>query len=214
MTSAKSAPAPAKPAPPLLDGSVEPTPFAPTLADAGLPVVFRRQLLSARPIVLEGTMDRVWRRRPLLRPLFSALALAHVVFPETGEDVPCRLEIRRVRGGQAWLRTFAFARERRFDAVLGWDGRRGVQLERFGPLELDWHVRFEPPACLEIRSGRARLRLGPLRLPVPRVLTPDVEAIERALSRHELHVEVVMSHRLLGPLFGYGGTFRLRGAPP
>jgi hypothetical protein len=188
------------------------SPFAPTLGAAPLPAVFRRQFLSRRPVVLEGRMDRVWRRRPWLRPLFSALALGDVVFPETGEDVPCSLEIRRVRGGQAWLRTFAFVRERHFDAVVAWDGARGLQVERFGPLELDWHVRFDPPASLRISSGRARLRFGALRLPVPRVLTPDVEAVEHALSRHDLHVEVVMSHRLFGPLFGYGGTFRLRSA--
>jgi hypothetical protein len=191
------------------------SPFALTLADAGLPVVFRRQLLSARPIVLEGTMDRVWRRVPLLRPLFSALALARIVFPETGEAVPSRLVISPERGGQAWRRTFVFAvRERRFDALIAYDARRRVPVERFGPLELDWHVRFEPPGRLEIRTGRARLRLGPLRLAVPPALTPDVRAVERALGRHELHVELVLSHRLLGPLFGYGGTFRLRGAEP
>jgi hypothetical protein len=190
------------------------SPFAPTLARAGLPVVFRRQLLSARPIVLEGTMDRVWRRRPLLRPLFSALVFARIVFPETGEDVPCRLEISRREGGQAWRRTFAFARERYFDAVIAYDARRRVQVERLGPLELDWHVRFDPPGRLEIISGRARLRVGPVRVVVPRILTPDVRAVERALGRDRLHVEVTMGHRLLGPLFGYSGSFRLRSAAP
>src|SRR5690349_3867607 len=68
---------------------------------------------------LVGTMHQIWRRHGWLRPLFTMLAWADVLFPETGRNVPVSLTIERDgHRGDVWQRTFAFARERRFNATM------------------------------------------------------------------------------------------------
>ena len=73
-------------------------PFAPVLGS------YRHRL--ARPLAdqflgadgrhrvrLDGTMHQIWRRHGWLRPVFTLLAWADILFPETGWDVPVSLTI-------------------------------------------------------------------------------------------------------------------------
>src|SRR4051794_34566770 len=161
-------------------------------------------------------MDRVWRRRRLLRSLFSLLAAADLLFPEVGSDVPARLRLEFEPGAagprQRWQRTFDFPRPRRFDAVLTRDARLGL-VELLGPgglLAMRWKVAYREPATLLIETSGAYLRIGRHWRRLPGVLCPSVYAAERALGESRIYVELVVSHRLLGPLFGYRGTFELQ----
>jgi hypothetical protein len=195
------------------------SPFAPVLAERAdeLPPVFRDQFLTrlepGSRLVLDGTMDRVWRRRRWLRPLFSLLARADLLFPETGRDVPARLVIDSTSGtSHRWRRTFDFVRTRRFDATMTYDPVLRRVVESLGRVEIAWRVEFQPPARIEIVTGRARLRLAGFALTLPGWLTPAVHAIEDAdpARTDALHVELSLGHPWLGPVFGYGGDFRLR----
>lgn len=184
------------------------SPFAAVLgAERALPSVFRDQFLGDGAL-LQGVMTRVWHRPRWIRPLLSLLACAHVLVPDTGEDIPAHLRIEPVAGGQAWRRTFGFARVRRFDAVLVHDGT--ALLERTGPFELEWDVRFRSPDTIFISTQRARVRVGRLCMRLPSLLVPDVRALELALGPDEIWVSLVASHRFLGEFFGYSGTFQLR----
>ena len=75
---------------------------------------------------------------------------------------------------------------------------------------MPWDVRFVPPETLVIEGRTAFVRVGRRwrRLPCP--LVPNVRAVERAVGVNRIHVELVVAHRRLGPVFGYEGTFELR----
>ena len=189
------------------------SPFESLLAsEPELPGVFREQFLGESGL-LEGRMDRVWRRGRLLRPVFSALAAARLLFPETGHDVPARLRLSLDGDGrQHWRRDFRFPRLRRFDAVLASDRELGL-VELLGPggrIAMPWEVRFVPPGMLVIEGRNAFVRVGRRWCPLPGPLVPTVRAVERAVGPSRIHVELVVAHRRLGPVFGYEGTFELR----
>ena len=193
------------------------SPFAAALGPcaAELPRVFREQfLLSAGRVALEGKVQRVWRRHRWLRPLFSALARADILFPETGSEIPAVLVIEPCAAGHSWCRGFRFGRIRRFDATLAFDARADRVVELFGPrgfLGVVWEVRFCPPRRIEVWSTEALLRVGGRRIPLPRWLCVEGRAVEVATATGDgLRIELVVSHAWLGPVFGYDGEFRLR----
>jgi hypothetical protein len=186
------------------------SPFADALGpvEAQLPKVFQDQLLGAN-VLLQGELDVVWHRPRWIRPLLSLLARRNVLFPEVGERVPASLRIEAVEAGHAWHRRFAFPAERRFDALLVFDDEDGL-IERLGRLEVGWDLRFRPPDRMEISTRGATLRIGRWRAPLPRLLRPDVTAVQVARAPDVLAVTMVVSHPLVGPFFGYSGTFTLR----
>jgi hypothetical protein len=168
---------------------------------------------------LSGTMDRVWHRRVWLMPLFWILARVDTLFPETGRDVPATMTVRNYRDAdglpwQTWERTFALGRvRRRFDARMTYDPVRGQTVEHTGPggrLEVPWRVQVSDNR-LQIDALSVSLRIGSLRLPLPDLLSVRVRAIETAdpVKPDDIHIDLVLSNRLLGPIFGYEGTFRV-----
>jgi hypothetical protein len=130
--------------------------------------------------------------------------------PAAGEEVRVRLEVTPSEGGghfEYWHRTFggrAFVTEQR-------DGGRGMLAERAGPLEILFRV-GELNGALVYRSARAALRLGPVRLPLPRTLAPRVDAHERgAPGGGGVSVYVCADAPLVGTLIAYKGVLRLEG---
>src|SRR5574341_979702 len=129
--------------------------FDPVLGDRleELPAVFRAQYfpeLSSEGVVLEGQMRRVWRRGRWWWPLFWLASWFEMLFPETGWDVPVRVDISSsTRNGEVvhtWRRRFAFSRERRFTSRMVYDRRLGRSVELVGPggvLGVVWEMRFE-----------------------------------------------------------------------
>lgn len=201
------------------------SPFSAALRDyPHLPPAFRAQFLLSpdddAAVVFEGRMDRVWRRHSWLWPLFWLLTRANMLFPETGQGVPATMTIvpgRDERGlpQQRWQRTFSFARVRRFDAVMGVDPARGRVIERFGGagwLEVGWQVTFRPPDTMEITTCDVAVRLGRRRFGLPRFLAVAVRAVERADRERDdaITIDLRLMLPLLGPVFGYSGSFRLR----
>jgi small multidrug resistance pump len=193
------------------------SPFAPVLGN------YRRRL--ARPLAdqflgadrchrvrLVGSMHQIWRRHGWLRPLFSLLAWAEILFPETGRDVPVSLTIEADgHGADVWRRTFTFARERRFNATMAYQG--STVIERLGPrgmLEVPWHLCVQSDDAIQITTGETRLRIGPLRLRFPRWLRFTVGALQRARAQGRMDLELVVTHPRLGRVFGYSGTFTVR----
>jgi hypothetical protein len=160
---------------------------------------------------MEGAMHLVWHRHTWLRPFFGLLARVDILFPESGRDVPASMTIARGDQGTAWRRTFSFAKIRRFNAMMTYQPQVGL-VERIGPggvIEVPWRVRSLGRDTIEITTGRLRMRAGPLRLPIPAVLQVAVRAVERAVASG-IHVDLVVSHPVLGAIFGYDGTFAVR----
>lgn len=132
-------------------------------------------------------MHQIWRRHGWLRPLFTLLAWADILFPETGRDVPASLTIEPDgHGGDVWRRTFAFTRERRFNATMAYEGSSVI--ERLGPrgmLQVPWHLNVQSRDSIQIVTGETYLRVGGLRLRFPRWLRFKVAAIQRAVRMAE-----------------------------
>jgi len=194
---------------------------------ATLPEAFRQQFLGTpdddRETFLSGTMDMVWRRHAWLWPMFSILARADILFPETGEDIPAQMIVRNYRTEdgrpwQTWERTFDFGHvRRRFDARVTFDPRRGETLEHTGP-----GGRLEAPWCMGLDGGRMTidalavfLRIGRLRVPLPRLFSVAVRAIQTIdpATPDKIHIDLSLQNPLLGPVFGYEGTFRVERRP-
>src|SRR2546428_7469539 len=161
---------------------------------------------------LVGTMHQIWRRHGWLRPVFTMLAWADILFPETGRDVAVSLTIEPDgHGGDVWRRTFAFARERRFNATMAFEGSSVI--ERLGPrgmLEVPWHLRVQSADAIQITTGETRLRLGGLRLRFPPWLRFKVGALQRARPHGRMDLDLVVTHPRLGRIFGYSGTFTVQ----
>lgn len=167
---------------------------------------------SRHRVRLVGTMHQIWRRHGWLRPLFTILAWADILFPETGRDVPVSLLIEPDgRGGDVWRRTFAFAHERRFNATMAYEGS-GV-IERLGPggmLQVPWHLRVESADAIQITTGDTCLRVAGFRLRFPSWLRFKVGALQRARPHGRMELDLVVTHPGLGRIFGYSGTFTVR----
>ncbi len=190
------------------------SPFAPVLGPYRdrLAKPLADQFLGAdrhHRVRLTGTMHQIWRRHGWLRPLFTMLAWADILFPETGQDVPVSLTIEPDgHGGDVWRRTFAFARERRFTATMAYEGSSVI--ERLGPrgmLQVPWHLRVQSAHAIQITTGETSLRVAGLRLRFPRWLRFKVGALQRARPHGRMDLDLVVTHPRLGRIFGYSGTF-------
>jgi hypothetical protein len=160
-------------------------------------------------------MDRIWHRPAWIRPLLALLSRCSILVPDTGSDVAAELVVaagrdRRGRPRQVWRRRFAVGRRRRsFDGVMVYDAARRSVVERLGPaglIRVPWRMEVLAAGGLGIRSDG--IWLGPFRL--PRVVGVDVIATERALDARTIHVQLTVTHSLLGPVFGYEGRFEAR----
>ena len=175
---------------------------------------------GSHDVLLEGSMERIWSV-PWIRPVLRLLSRWDVLFPETGRDVPTTMHIfaGRDRSGRLchfWHRTFVLPNVvRRINAHLVWEPRRQWVAEWMGPggcFEMAWHVRFLPPDRIEVDARLEALRLGRLRIPLPRPLQVDAYTVDRADPQHDdvVHCELSLTSPVLGPLCGYEGTFSVR----
>lgn len=169
-----------------------------------------------------GMMDRVWRGAAFTAPFLRLGTLRHVLFPETGTGVPFTIENYAYtdsyrRPTLTFVRTFEVAahRRRRFDATMVWSPRRGVLVDYLGThqhLAVDLHLDVDAAGALTIRSGAQRFRGG---LPCPPALSGEAHLREWYDDRTgRFHIEVRVTNRRFGPLFGYTGSFTVDYVPP
>jgi hypothetical protein len=123
--------------------------------------------------------------------------------PEGGEAVPVRLSVEPHAGGERWRRNFA---GREFVTEQG-ERAAGLMAERAGPFELLFRLNVEGGA-LAYRQEGAALRVGGLRVRLPRLLAPRVEAWERADAGGGVRVTVCVTAPLAGPVIRYEGLLR------
>ena len=202
------------------------SPFAALWGDraATLAPALREQYLlradAPHDVLMTGTVELVWQRPAWLFPFFWALEWTHVLFAATGSDVPATLRVSAARDADGvvrhtWRRTMGFARPRHFDAVMEYDPARCRVVERVGLagfLEVIWNIQPVSPHAIAIRTEGMSLRVGRWTRPLPRLLCVEVRATEAADPHRTdtVHLDLWMTHPLLGPVFGYRGTFAAR----
>lgn len=174
-------------------------------------------LASGEACVGRGVMDRVWHGGALVRPFLALGGSRNILVPQSGHNIPFTIENFPYsdsygRETVTFVRTFAFPRRpRRFDATMIFSPERGCVVDYLGThqhLATDLHFEADETGALVIRSGEHRFREGPLDVRVPDLIGGDTlvrESYDDEAGRFRIQVSV--SNRRFGPLFGYEGSF-------
>ncbi|MDJ0341496.1 DUF4166 domain-containing protein [Streptomyces sp. H10-C2] len=172
---------------------------------------------SGEACVGRGTMDRVWHGPRFVRPFLALGGSRNILVPQTGTDIPFTIENFPYadsfgRETVTFVRTFTFpGRTRRFDATMIHSPERNCVVDYLGThqhLATDLHFTVDAGGALVIRSGDHRFREGPADFRVPELIAGDAvvrESYDDAAGR--FRIEVNVSNRRFGPLFGYEGSF-------
>jgi hypothetical protein len=127
--------------------------------------------------------------------------------PREGEAVDVQLLITPDEQGEEWRRSLAGQPL----VSKQWEGPDGLLVEHIGSMELRFQLKVAGGG-LVYHQERAALRLGPLRLPLPRCCAPRVAAHEMAAHDPEgVHVCVTVTMPLLGRFLSYEGRLTTLG---
>lgn len=175
---------------------------------------------AGRASVASGVMSRIWHGPAFIKPFLHLGATRHILFPEPGADVPFTMEnwpyLDRIgRETVTFNRTFEFpGRRRRFDATMVFHPPTGRIVDYLGThqhLAAELVFRADERGGLVIRSTEQRFRSGRIDSRVPAFITGDAEVRESFDdTAGEFHIDVRVTNRWFGPLFGYQGTFTCR----
>jgi|GEM_PF-119375 len=156
-----------------------------------------------------GVYTEAGLRLPLLRPVFALLGRWGIAFPERAVDVPFDIcNSSTGDGGVRAVRIFRFGGRTRtmVDETRVVDGILTDRIGRRGVLEVTLAARVDRGG-LVLESRRLALRIGRLRVLLPRILR--VELDERAVGGGSglQRVDLRVTMPVLGEVYGYRGTF-------
>lgn len=134
---------------------------------------------------------------------FARVVARLMGLPEGGEAVPLLLSVEPRGVGERWRRNFA---GREFVTEQG-EHAGALLAERTGPFELLFRLSVEGGALAYYSEG-AFLRVKSLRVRLPRLLAPRVEAWERADEGGGVRVSVCVTAPLAGLLIRYEGLVK------
>lgn len=170
-----------------------------------------------------GVMDEVWRGPWWTLPFLLLGSTRRVLFASRGRHVPFTIlnyayVDRYGRETVTWARRFHFSRRTRaFDATMIRSERRGIIVDYLGThqhLAVDLHCWVDDEEAMCVRSGEQRFYEGPVAFRFPLIFSGIAQVREwwdekAACFRIEVHV----GNKLLGPLFGYQGSFTVDERP-
>lgn len=173
---------------------------------------------QGRAAIGRGTMSEVWRGRFYTLPFLYVGTWRNIMFPERGHDIPFEIQNWAYRDSYGretvtWLRTFHTDRRRRFDAYMIYSEARGRIVDYLGThqhLAVDLDLSVDERGGLRLRSGGQRFYEGPIAFRFPLFLSgiADVcEWFDDSTGRYR--IEVTVTNRTWGPLFGYRGSFNV-----
>jgi hypothetical protein len=176
--------------------------------------------VDQRACVGSGIMQEIRLGPVYLRPFLRLGATRNILLPRTGQQVPFTIENYAYldtfgRETVSFVRTFELPpRRHRFDATMVFDHRRGIIVDYLGThqhLAVDLHPRVDAHGGLHLRSGRTRFREGPADVGLPEFVTGVTQVHEWFDDAAGLfHIQVRVTHRWCGLLFGYRGSFDIR----
>lgn len=165
-----------------------------------------------------GTMDQVWHGPWWTLPFLAFGATRNIMFPEQGRGVPFQIDNYAYLDGFG-RETVSFVRtmsvrpsvRRRFDATMIYSERRRCIVDYLGThqhLAVDLDVSVTPDGGLRLESGEQRFFEGPLAFRFPMRMSGVARLTERYDDARECFtIDMAVHNRVLGPLFGYRGTF-------
>lgn len=161
----------------------------------------------------EGIFERFGTERWWLRPLLGWLARRHVIVPGMHHKVPFRIENRTAAGHQTAARTLELESGTwtMVDAVsLSESGHVIDVLGRPALVEAAFDVAVDDGG-LSLSSRGVTVRLGAIRLPVPKVIRPVIALSERFdAEAARQYVRLTVDVPVLGRVYEYTGSFTYR----
>ncbi|MEA2571807.1 MAG: hypothetical protein QOI24_3808 [Acidobacteriota bacterium] len=163
-----------------------------------------------------GVMDEIWRGPFWTLPFLYLGSVRRIMFPEHGSAIPFTIEnyAYRDRFGRetvTWIRRFSGRKPRRFDAYMIFSERRQRIVDYLGThqhLAVDLELRADAEGALCLRSAAQRFYEGPIAFTFP-LLFSGVADVRESFDEREgrFRIEVKVTNRQWGPLFGYRGAF-------
>lgn len=161
----------------------------------------------------EGIFERFGTERWWLRPLLGWLARCHVIVPGMHYKVPFRIENRTVADQQTAARTLDLESGTwtMVDAVSVSESGHVIDvLGRPALVEAAFDVAADDGG-LNLTSRGVTVRLGAIRLSVPKVLRPVIALSERFdTEAARQHVRLTVDVPVLGRVYEYTGSFTYR----
>ena len=163
-----------------------------------------------------GIMDELWHGRFYTLPFLYVGAWRRIMFPERGVNIPFTIQNYAYRDQfdretVTWIRTFQTRRPRRFDAYMIHGKQRGKIVDYLGThqhLAVDIDLSVDERGGLRLRSGEQRFYEGPIAFRFPLFFSGIADVCEWYDDTIEkFRIEVRVTNRYWGPLFGYRGTF-------
>jgi hypothetical protein len=163
-----------------------------------------------------GVMERIWHGRFCTVPFLYIGAWRSIMVPDSAHDVPFTIEnyaYRDTFGRETvtWIRSFLLPKPRRFDATMIYSEERGRIVDYLGThqhLAVDIDLAVDPRGGLRLRSGAQRFYEGPVGFNFPLIFSGVADVCEWFDDRtSRFHIDVNVTNRAWGPLFGYSGWF-------
>lgn len=164
-----------------------------------------------------GVMDDVWRGPWWTLPFLLVGSTRRVLFPTRGRAVPFMISNYAYvdsfgRETITWSRRFKLRRRlRAFDATMILSSSRGAVVDYLGThqhLAVDIRCSVDDGGGMCIRSGEQRFYEGPIAFRFPSLFSGVAEVREWWDEKAErFGIDVHVSNRVFGPLFGYRGSF-------
>lgn len=165
-----------------------------------------------------GVMEHLWHGPLYTLPFLYVGAWRRIMFPEQGRNVPFTIENYAYADGfgretVTWIRTFETRRRRRFDAYMIYSEQRGCIVDYLGThqhLAVDLELSVDERGGIRIRSGEQRFYEGPIAFTFPLLFSGVADVCEWYDDDARcFRIEVNVSNRRWGPLFGYRGAFQV-----
>ena len=169
-----------------------------------------------------GVMEEVWHGPPYMLPFLHLGTRRNIMFPETGRDIPFTVENYAYRdelGREtvSWIRTFQTDPPRRFDAYMIYSEERDRVIDYMGThqhLAVDMDFRVGPSGGLCLRTGAQRFYEGLVGFSFPMCFSGVADVEERYDDDVRcFRIEVSVSNRTWGRIFGYKGRFEAEWRP-
>jgi hypothetical protein len=171
---------------------------------------------DGRASIGRGTMEEIWHGRPYTLPFLYVGAWRRIMFPEQGRNLPFTVANYAYVDGfgretVTWIRSFRGRRPRRFDAYMIYSEERGRIVDYLGThqhLAVDIDLSVDDTGGLCLRSGDQRFYEGAITFRFP-LFFSGVATVREWFDDAAQHfrIEVRVSNRTWGPLFGYRGWF-------
>lgn len=165
-----------------------------------------------------GVMREIRRGPWWVRPFLMLGATRNIMFPESGHDVPFRIDNYPYRDSfgretVTFVRTMEVGRDRRrrFDATMIYSEERGRVVDYLGThqhLAVDLELSVTESGGIRLVSGEQRFYEGRIAFRFPTFLTGRAFLTERYDDERGCYViDLEVRHRRFGLLFGYRGEF-------